>query len=55
MKTFEKDGYTFQEWRIGASTFTACMTLGARLMSWTIDVAGNRREVIRWPENADFS
>lgn len=55
MKTFEKDGQTFQQWRAGASTFTACMTHGARLMSWELDVAGARRTVIRWPENADFS
>lgn len=55
MKTFEKDGRTFQQWRVGASTFTACITLGARLMSWNIDVAGTHRAVIRWPENADFS
>lgn len=55
MTAFEKDGHTFQQWRIGASTFTACMTLGARLMSWDVDVAGTRRGVIRWPENANFS
>ena len=55
MTTFEKDGHTFQQWRVGASTFTACMTRGARLMSWDVEVAGTRRGVIRWPENADFS
>jgi len=31
------------------------MTFGARLMSWDVDVAGTRRGVIRWPENANFS
>ena len=55
METFEKDGKTFQRWRVGASTFTACMTLGARLMSWTIDFAGTRRDVIHWPENANWA
>ncbi len=54
MTTFQKDGREFQQWHIGASTFTACITKGARLMSWTIEAAGTKREVIRWPENANW-
>ncbi len=54
MTTFEKDGKNFQQWALGASTFTACMTRGARLMRWTLSAAGTQREIIRWPENANW-
>ncbi|MCD8284415.1 MAG: aldose epimerase [Opitutae bacterium] len=54
MTNFKKDGREFQQWCVGASTFTACITKGARLMSWTVEAAGARRDVIRWPENANW-
>jgi galactose mutarotase-like enzyme len=55
MQTFTHDGDTFQRWTIGASTFTACMELGARLMRWEIALPTGKREVIYWPTNADMS
>ncbi|MDR2981414.1 MAG: hypothetical protein LBV12_04115 [Puniceicoccales bacterium] len=54
METFSRDGYTYQRWKVGASTFTACMELGARLMRWELDLPSGKREVIYWPENANM-
>lgn len=54
MTTSQENGHTIQQWRVGASTFTACMTLGARLMRWEIEIAGTHRDVIHWPKNADW-
>ncbi|MDR2862876.1 MAG: hypothetical protein LBV54_03225 [Puniceicoccales bacterium] len=55
METFTRDGFTYQRWNTGASTFTACMELGARLMRWELDLPSGRREVIYWPDNADMA
>ena len=48
------DGTPIQQWKIGGSTFTACMQKGAQLMSWKLDVAGTTRNIIRWDENGDL-
>ena len=56
MEKFTKDGVEFQRWKVGASTYTACMERGARLMAWDIALPAGKRSVIHWPESgADFS
>ncbi|HQU09384.1 MAG: hypothetical protein B7X06_04535, partial [Verrucomicrobia bacterium 21-51-4] len=48
-------GIELMRWKRGASTFVAWPTCGARLMSWSLELAdGSDREVIHWPENADL-
>lgn len=54
MEIFTKDAYTYQRWQIGASTFTACMELGARLLRWELALSTGTRQVIYWPEDADM-
>ncbi|MDR1816836.1 MAG: hypothetical protein LBR07_01340 [Puniceicoccales bacterium] len=51
MENFTRDGFNFQRWRAGASTFTASMERGARLMRWDIELPAGRREVLFWPED----
>ncbi|MDR2430418.1 MAG: hypothetical protein LBD14_05995 [Puniceicoccales bacterium] len=55
METFTRNGHTFQRWKIGASTYTACMERGARLMRWELDLPSGRREIIHWPDDADLA
>ncbi|MCR5184078.1 MAG: aldose epimerase [Opitutales bacterium] len=49
-----KDGTPIQEWKVGGSTFTACMQKGAQLMSWELNVAGTTRKIIHWPQDGDL-
>lgn len=49
-------GQTLTRWRVGNSTFLALPEKGARLMNWDITLGdGSVRDVLYWPENADFS
>jgi galactose mutarotase-like enzyme len=55
----EKVSYQGQEltrWRVGNSTFLALPERGARLMNWNVTLGdGSVRDVIYWPEQADFA
>lgn len=56
MDTIEFNGATIRKWKIGSSTFLAWPEKGARLMNWHIEMAdGTVRDVIHWPESADYS
>lgn len=56
MEKFTKDGVEHQRWKVGASTYTACMERGARLMAWDIALPNGDRSVIHWPASgADYS
>lgn len=55
METFTRDGHTFQRWKIGASTYVACMERGARLMRWELALPTGRREIIHWPDDASLA
>ncbi|MDR2512221.1 MAG: hypothetical protein LBD01_00185 [Puniceicoccales bacterium] len=55
METFFQDGQLCQRWRCGASTYTACMELGARLMRWELSLPTGTREVIHWPQDVALS
>jgi galactose mutarotase-like enzyme len=49
MESIEYSGHTIKRWTVGSSVFTALPEIGARLMSWNLNVAGKEREVICWP------
>ena len=55
MESFFQDGQACQRWCCGASTFTACMELGARLMRWELKLPTGVREIIHWPQSATLS
>jgi len=56
METIEFNDTTIRKWDVGPSTFLAWPECGARLMNWHITMAdGSVRDIIYWPENADFS
>jgi len=56
METITYNGTTLHRWQCGPSTFLARPELGARLMNWNLRMAdGSFRDVIHWPEEADFS
>jgi len=56
METVEFQGQSLSRWRVGNSTFLALPTRGARLLNWNVTHAdGSVRDVIHWPENADFA
>ena len=56
METIEYEGQTLTRWRVGNSTFLARPERGARLMNWHVTLGdGSVRDVIYWPERADFS
>lgn len=56
METVAYQGHSLTRWRVGSSTFLAVPERGARLMNWSLTLAdGSVRDVIYWPENADFS
>ena len=55
METIDYNGITLHRWHCGPSTFLARPELGARLMNWNLQMAdGSVRDVIHWPEDADF-
>lgn len=54
MEEIEYLGEKIYRWSVGASTFLACPTRGARLMNWNVSYAdGTFRDVIRWPQIED--
>lgn len=55
METIAYRGHTLCRWRVGPSTFLALPERGARLMNWHLELGdGSVRDVIYWPEEADF-
>ena len=55
MEKIDFDGVTLHRWSCGSSTYLARVELGARLMNWNLRMAdGSVRDVIHWPENADY-
>lgn len=55
MEKISFQGQTLTRWRVGKSTFLALPEKGARLMNWSITLGdGSVRDVLYWPENADF-
>jgi galactose mutarotase-like enzyme len=56
MEKIPFEGQTLTRWRVGNSTFLALPERGARLLNWNLTLAdGSVRDVIYWPEQADFS
>ena len=56
MEKISFQGQALTRWRVGHSTFLALPEKGARLMNWNITLGdGSVRDVLYWPENADFS
>lgn len=56
MEKISYAGQTLTRWRVGQSTFLALPDKGARLMNWNITLGdGSVRDVLYWPEKADFS
>ncbi len=56
MEQIPYQGQMLTRWRVGNSTFLALPEKGARLMNWNIVLPdGSVRDVIYWPENAEFS
>lgn len=56
METITYHGQTLTRWRVGQSSFLAWPEKGARLLNWNLTHAdGSVRDVIYWPENADFA
>jgi galactose mutarotase-like enzyme len=55
MEAFTRNGEHLQRWTTGASTFTACIERGARLMRWELDLPTGKRDVLHWPDDADFA
>jgi galactose mutarotase-like enzyme len=56
METIDYNGVTLHRWNCGPSTFLARPELGARLMNWNVQMPdGSVRDVIHWPEAADFN
>jgi galactose mutarotase-like enzyme len=56
MEIVDFNGIKLHRWKRGASTFLARPELGARLMNWNLRMAdGSVRDIIHWPENADFT
>ncbi len=55
METIDYKGMKLHRWSCGPSTFLARPELGARLMSWNLQMAdGSVRDVIHWPEDVDY-
>lgn len=56
MEKIPFQGQTLTRWRVGSSTFLALPEKGARLMNWNLTLGdGSVRDVLYWPENADFN
>jgi galactose mutarotase-like enzyme len=55
METIDYQGVRLHRWNCGPSSFLARPELGARLINWSLQMAdGTIRDVIHWPEDADF-
>ena len=56
MEIVDYNSVKLHQWKCGPSTYLARPELGARLMNWHVGMAdGSVRDVIHWPEDADFS
>ncbi len=56
MEKISYQGQTLTRWRAGRSTFLALPERGARLLSWSTELGdGSVRDVIHWPEQANFA
>lgn len=56
METVSYQGQTLRRWVVGNSTFLALPERGARLLNWNIRLGdGSVRDVVHWPEQADFT
>ncbi len=56
MEKISYGGQTLTRWKVGPSTFLAWPEHGARLLNWNVTLGdGSVRDVIYWPENADFA
>lgn len=56
METIAYKGEILSRWRVGNSTFLALPSRGARLLNWNVALGdGSVRDVVYWPEDADFS
>lgn len=55
MEKVSYQGQTLTRWQVGNSSFLALPEKGARLINWNMTLGdGSVRDVIYWPENADF-
>lgn len=56
MEKVSYQGQDLTRWRVGNSTFLALPERGARLLNWNVTLGdGSVRDVIYWPEQADFA
>ena len=56
MEILKLAGQQLYKWTRGASTFLGWPERGARLINWRLNMAsGVTREIIYWPESADYS
>ncbi len=56
MQIIDHKGIKIHQWCVGASTFRAWPEVGARLMDWSLVLAGAPpRQVIHWPAEPDLS
>ncbi len=56
MEKVAYQGQTLTRWQVGNSTFLALPERGARLLNWNLTLGdGSVRDVIYWPEQADFA
>jgi len=55
MEKISYRGHPLTRWKVGQSTFLAWPEKGARLLNWNLTLGdGSVRDVIYWPEDADF-
>jgi galactose mutarotase-like enzyme len=52
MQSYEENGVPMERWKVGASTYETCLTRGARLLRWKLDVPSGHRDILFWPEGA---
>ncbi len=49
MESFTANGVPLERWKVGAATYETCLTRGARLLRWDLDIPGGRRQILHWP------
>ncbi len=55
MEKFIANGVPMERWKVGASNYETCLTRGARLTHWKLNLPTGIRNVLHWPEGADFA
>ncbi|MBJ7494646.1 MAG: aldose epimerase, partial [Opitutales bacterium] len=55
MEKFTVANVPMERWTVGASTYETCLTRGARLIHWKLDLPTGVRNILHWPEGADFA